>query len=286
MVLVEFGDTQYETATEKRFIGPPPDGSTTDVAGPRHNEIAPPNRTIDNSTLWQPDYDRAHYQDMYFNRMKEYYETQSSGRYTIDGDVTEWVKVPFNEALYGRNYCGSIVCNTSRALVRDALAMWVDSKLHPTDGSTPWTLQQTNDYLATFDVEDRYDADGDGVLNESDHVIDHFQIVHAGGDEAAGDPHQGTDAIWSHRSAAPLQAGSPLPGKAARAGRDEHRRSSAAHWCRTTPPTTGSTTTPCSPRTAVWASSPTSSLTTSACRTSTTPPATPAAPRTTRRSGP
>ena len=215
VVLVEFGDTQYETATEKRFIGPPPDGSTTDVTGPAHNEIAPPNRTIDNSTLWQPDYDRAHYQDMYFNRMKEYYETQSSGRYTIDGDVTEWVKVPFNEALYGRNYCGSIVCNTSRALVRDALAMWVDSKLHPTDGSTPWTLQQTNDYLATFDIEDRYDADDDGVLNESDHVIDHFQIVHAGGDEAAGDPHQGTDAIWSHRSAAPLQAGSPLPGKAA-----------------------------------------------------------------------
>ena len=72
---------------------------------------------------------------MYFNRMAEYYETQSSGRYSVEGAVTDWVKVPFNEALYGRNYCGSIVCNTSKALVRDALAVWVDTKLHPVSGT-------------------------------------------------------------------------------------------------------------------------------------------------------
>ena len=54
-VLVEFGDEQYP---DPRFQGPPPDGSTTDVTGPVHNEIAPPDRSIDNSTLWQPDYDR------------------------------------------------------------------------------------------------------------------------------------------------------------------------------------------------------------------------------------
>ena len=52
-------------------------------------------------------------------------------------------------------------------------------------------MQQVNDYLATFDVEDRYDADGDEDFDEADHVIDHFQIVHAGGDEAAGDPTPG-----------------------------------------------------------------------------------------------
>ena len=44
---------------------------------------------------------------MYFNRMKEYYEEQSSGRYSVDGDVTEWVKVPYNQALYGRGFCGT-----------------------------------------------------------------------------------------------------------------------------------------------------------------------------------
>ena len=54
-MLVEFGDEQYP---DPRFQGPPPDGSTTDVTGPVHNEIAPPDRSIDNSTLGQPDYDR------------------------------------------------------------------------------------------------------------------------------------------------------------------------------------------------------------------------------------
>ena len=61
-------------------------------------------------------------------------------------------------------------------------------------------MTQIQDYLKTFDVQDRYDVDGDGNFDEPDGFIDHFQIVHAGGDEAAGDPNQGTDAIWSHRS--------------------------------------------------------------------------------------
>ena len=60
-------------------------------------------------------------------------------------------------------------------------------------------MPQITDYLKTFDVQDRYDVDGDGNFDEPDGFIDHFQIVHAGGDEAAGDPIYGTDAIWSHR---------------------------------------------------------------------------------------
>ena len=39
--------------------------------------------------------------------MLNYYRTQSSGRYGFTGDVTEWVKVAFNEARYGTNLCGS-----------------------------------------------------------------------------------------------------------------------------------------------------------------------------------
>ena len=150
-VLVEFGDNQYP---DPRFQGPPPDGSTTDVTGPLHNEIPPPNRAVDNSTLWQADYNQAHYQDMYFNRMAEYYETQSSGRYSVDGTVTEWVKVPFNEALYGRNYCGDIVCNTSRALIRDALAVWVKGQR-----DAGKTMAEIAAYLKTFDQQDRYDIE-------------------------------------------------------------------------------------------------------------------------------
>ena len=206
-VIVEFGDKQYPAMRHhaSRGLQPPKDGSTTDVTGPLHNQIPQPNRAVDNSTLWKADYNRAHYEDMYFNRMAKYYETQSSGRYSVDGDVTEWVKVPFNEALYGRNYCGGIVCATSKALVRDALAMWVDSQL-----KSGKTMEQVQDYLKTFDIQDRYDIDGDGNFQEPDGVIDHFQLVHAGGDEAAGDPNQGTDAIWSHRWQSQPPARRPL----------------------------------------------------------------------------
>ena len=67
------------------------------------------------------------------------------------------------------------------------------------------TAQITAD-LKTFDQWDRYDYDGDGNFNEPDGYIDHFQIVHAGGDQADGDPNQGEDAIWSHRWYADSQA--------------------------------------------------------------------------------
>ena len=201
VIIVEFGDQQYPNPI---FQGPPADGSTTDVTGPLHNEIPAPDRSVDNSTLWQADYNKAHYEDMYFNRMAKYFQTESSNRYSVTGEVQGWVKVPFNEALYGRNYCGGIVCATTKALTRDAMAVWVKQQL---DSGKSMADIQT--YLKKFDVWDRYDLDGDGVFNEPDGYIDHMQVVHAGGDEAAGDPHQGTDAIWSHRWYANLQAGGP-----------------------------------------------------------------------------
>ena len=44
-------------------------------------------------TIWQPDYNQAHYEQLYFGEgegvesLKTYYETQSSGRYSVDGMV-------------------------------------------------------------------------------------------------------------------------------------------------------------------------------------------------------
>ena len=203
VVLAEFGEERYP---DPRFA----DGATLAEPepqafdGPLHNEIPQPNRLKDNATLWQSDYDTDHYEDMYFNRMAEYYETQSSGRYSVEGDVTEWVRVPFNQALYGRDYCGDVVCASTKGLVRDALAVWVEDQL--ASGKTMTAIRR---YLDTFDVQDRYDIDGDGNYEEPDGFIDHFQIVHAGGDEAAGDPTYGSDAIWSHRWYSNLQAGGP-----------------------------------------------------------------------------
>ena len=216
VVLAEFGNQRYETATDKRFVDPPNNGFKLPAPqpqkfdGPLHNEIPAPDRASDNSTIWQEDFNREHYEDMYFNRMKEYYETQSSGRYSVEGDVTEWVKVPYNQALYGRGFCGTppgaavTTCASTKALVRDALAIWVDNQL-----KSGKTMAEITAYLKTFDIQDRYDVDGDGNFQEPDGFIDHFQIVHAGGDEAAGDPIYGSDAIWSHRWYSNLQAGGP-----------------------------------------------------------------------------
>ncbi len=103
---------------------------------------------MDNTTIWQADYNKAHYEDMYFTKMVDYYKKQSSGRYTIDGDVIEWVKVPYNEARYGHNTsCGSNVCSTVWYLIRDAINIWTADRLaegwtHAADPRLPRHVRQ------------------------------------------------------------------------------------------------------------------------------------------------
>jgi immune inhibitor A len=212
VLLVEFGDRRHVSFPDTAagcapgtVVGVscfPGDGTAATYEGPARNKIPAPDRSVDNTTLWKADYNAAHYEDMYFNRMREYYERQSSGRYSFNGGVHGWVQVPFNEARYGRDYCGSIVCSTTWFVIRDGLAYWVQDQL-----AAGKTMAQIQDYLRTYDVEDRYDSDFDGNFKEPDGFIDHFQIVHAGGDQAASDPWQGTDAIWSHRSQVGLETG-------------------------------------------------------------------------------
>ncbi|MEV0206238.1 immune inhibitor A domain-containing protein [Streptomyces sp. NPDC050788] len=185
-ILAEFGDQ-----TDPKYGGTP---------GPLHNQIAAPDRSKDNSTDWKADYNQQHFEEMYFGTgkntesLKKYYEKQSSGRYSVDGEVSDWVKVPYNEARYGNNACGSTTCSTAWNLVRDGLNAWVaDQKAA---GKSDADIKAD---LAQYDQWDRYDFDGDGNFNEPDGYIDHFQIVHAGEDESAGGGAQGTDAIWAHR---------------------------------------------------------------------------------------
>lgn len=166
------------------------------TAGPLHNEIAEPDRTVDNSTIWAPDFSEAYYEELLFSEaagvvsMRNFYIELSSGRYTLNGDVTPWVQVPYNAAAYGSNYCGGIICQDTWRFVNDSVDAFATS--FADDAAL-------NAYLAQFDVWDRYDIDGDGEFNEPDSYIDHFQSVHAGeGEETGGGP-LGTDAIWSHR---------------------------------------------------------------------------------------
>ncbi|MGW0335463.1 immune inhibitor A domain-containing protein [Streptomyces sp. NPDC003011] len=181
-ILVEFGDQ-----IDSRYGGTP---------GPLHNQIAQPDRADDNSTAWQADYNRQHFQDLYFGTgentesLKKYYEKQSSGRYSVEGEVTDWVKVPYNEARYGSNDAPT----GAWYAVQDGVNAWVAEREAAGDSAAEIKAE-----LAEFDQWDRYDFDGDGDFNEADGYIDHFQIVHAGEDESAGGGAQGADAIWAHR---------------------------------------------------------------------------------------
>ncbi|WP_031102982.1 immune inhibitor A domain-containing protein [Streptomyces sp. NRRL S-146] len=185
-ILVEFGDK-----TDPRYGGTP---------GPLRNQIPKPDREKDNSTAWRTDYNQDYFNDLYFgsgkgvDSVKTYYEKQSSGRYSVEGKVSDWVKVPYNEARYGNNACGDTNCSSVWNIVSDGLNAWVAQQK-----AAGRTDAQIKADVAQYDEWDRYDFDGDGDFNEPDGYVDHFQVVHAGEDESAGGGAQGTDAIWAHR---------------------------------------------------------------------------------------
>ena len=186
--LVEFGDAVYPAA-----------GGT---AGPVHNTIPAPDRTWngdatdDNSTIWAPNFDPAYYKELLFAKNKEsmtnFYRKQSGGRYTVGGDVSDWVKVPYNEARYGSNQIDE--SDGYWNFVKDSATAWYQSQV-----AAGKTTAQIKAYLAGFDVWDRDDHDGDGDFNEPDGYVDHFQAIHAGAGEEAGGGAEGEDAIWAHR---------------------------------------------------------------------------------------
>jgi len=192
VILAEFGDERHPDFPD--VDSDPATAGPLRFDGPQHNQIPEPDRSVDNSTIWQPDFDQEHYQDIYFSEgegvesLKTYYETQSSGRYSVDGEVSDWVRVKYNQARYGRED------QSTWNLVQDAVNQWVADR--QAAGQSEADIEAE---LAEFDQQDRYDFDGDGDFNESDGYIDHFQIVHAGGGEEDGDPTYGEDAIWSHR---------------------------------------------------------------------------------------
>jgi immune inhibitor A len=211
VILTEFGNERHpsfpDQDTTTQFAGP------STFEGPLANAIPAPDRSVDNSTIWQADYSPEYYRKLYFGTgknvesVKTYFEEQSSGRYSVDGQVSDWVKVKYNEARYGRSndnptdangddpaVCASSNCTNVWELVKDGVNQWYADQL-----AAGKTEAQINAALAEYDVYDRYDFDGDGNFNERDGYLDHFQIVHSGGDQADGDPYQGEDAIWSHR---------------------------------------------------------------------------------------
>ncbi|MGF1728501.1 immune inhibitor A domain-containing protein [Photobacterium kasasachensis] len=152
--------------------------------------------TPEETSNYYQDYTPSHYQNMLFGpdgytgsngknliSMVQFYNQQSGGSYTQIGDVAGWYKAQHPAAFYGAQQ-GSNNDVNARALVREALvAAAADPSVN----------------LADYDLEDRYDLDGDGNYREADGLVDHIMIFHSGVGQEAGGGNLGSDAIWSHR---------------------------------------------------------------------------------------
>lgn len=154
--------------------------------------------TKEETDMWYENYTHEHFQDMIFGEdgyvgpngknlisMKQYYEQQSGGSYTVDGTVAGWYTADHPAAYYGGNVPAPDGSDArARELVFEALTK---------------AAQDPSIDLSEYDVWDRDDYDGDGVYNEPDGLIDHLMVIHAGVGEEAGGGSLGGDAIWSHR---------------------------------------------------------------------------------------
>ncbi|MFB7473289.1 immune inhibitor A domain-containing protein [Kitasatospora sp. NPDC056184] len=196
VILAQFGDQVDNTTLHN---GQPRYGGTP---GPQHNAIPKPGKG-DNHTLWNQDFSRQYYQKMFFDdspgavSMRNYYRTQSSGRYDIEGTVSDWVTLPWNEARYGSNKGpqGSGAWTQGQEFIRDSVKAWYDSQIAKGRPAADVKAE-----LAQYDVYDRYDHDKNGEFAQPDGYLDNVIVVHAGVDETWGGGAQGADALWAHRS--------------------------------------------------------------------------------------
>ncbi|MGR3765911.1 immune inhibitor A domain-containing protein [Rossellomorea sp. NS-SX7] len=155
--------------------------------------------TKEETDFWYEDYTNDHFNDMIFGEdgykgpngetfvsMRQYYEEQSGGSYTVEGTVAGWYTAEHPAAYYGGNFPAPDGNDAKpRFLVFEALKQ---------------AAQDPNVDLSEYDAWDRDDYDGDGVYDEPDGIIDHLMVIHAGVGEEAGGGSLGGDAIWSHRS--------------------------------------------------------------------------------------
>ncbi|UXI03271.1 immune inhibitor A domain-containing protein [Photobacterium sp. TY1-4] len=153
--------------------------------------------TSEHTEMLYDSYSNEHYQNLLFSgegytgpngenliSMRQYYEQESGNTYSVSGQAFGWYRASQNAAYYGGN--SPTTDNDLRAqdLVREALDQ---------------LAKDPNINLADYDIEDRYDYDGDGNFREPDGVIDHLMVFHASVGEEAGGGVLNENAIWSHR---------------------------------------------------------------------------------------
>lgn len=171
-------------------------GEFADLA---HNTMPQPDRSVDNTTIWVPDFSRDYYMDLLFdespgaNSMRNFYIEQSSNRYTVHGDVTDWIPVSGPAASYDDDFNSPLGGNQVWYFLDETIDGWYAQQV-----AAGTSNADINAFLSQFDVWDRYDFDGDGNFDEPDGYIDTFQSVHAGVGNESCSPACDDYAIWSH----------------------------------------------------------------------------------------
>ena len=203
--------------------------------------------------------------------MRNFYIEQSSNRYTVNGDVKDWVSVPFNEADYG-----------AELLRRHRLRTHV--AVRPRLGRTPGTTRRSRPARPQLRSTPTSRSSTSGIATTTTATATSTSRTATSTTSSRSMPARARRPAAAPRAPTRSGATAGTPSTtgigADRPGPQQARRR-ADRRARTS----GSATTPSSRRTAASACSRTSSATTSACPTCTTPSATPVAPRTRPASG-
>ncbi|WOT05306.1 immune inhibitor A domain-containing protein [Shewanella youngdeokensis] len=116
----------------------------------------------------------------------QYYQAESGQTLFFTGTVQGWYRAANNAAYYGGNSGGAADDVNAAELVKEAVAA---------------AAAQMNEVeLASYDIEDPYDFNQNGIIDEPDGEIDHVMIFHSSIGEEVGGGMLGGDAIWSHRA--------------------------------------------------------------------------------------
>ncbi|MBT1445045.1 immune inhibitor A [Shewanella sp. JM162201] len=148
--------------------------------------------------MYYPSYPKSHYQDLLFSTTGvtgpnnqnlisgyQYFQQASGQTFFFTGAVRDWVRADNNAAYYGGNAGEADNDKAVPELVLEAV--------------TKAVVGMSAQELASYDIEDPYDVDEDGNLDEADGIIDHIMLFHSSIGEEAGGGKLGADAIWSHR---------------------------------------------------------------------------------------
>jgi len=163
-----------------------------DYADYTHNSIVKPDLT---KQYWTEDFNAEHYKQLLFGdgfyttkegikspTFKEYFKDMSNGNLNIEGNVYGWYNVSKNAADYGKEINEDTHDADPRSFVIELTKEAVKNGVN----------------LSDYDIEDPYDLDGDGNLDEPDGIVDHLMVIHAGVGQEEGGGILGKDAIWSH----------------------------------------------------------------------------------------